>query len=173
MRDRHDIMYDNSSFNGRTWQEYTVNKCKLVFEIVLGILFAGIAVFLLSVPIVNNNIASETARRVKEIELPEATEYIESFSKAGKLVGNGNGMQYLGGILIESELSLEDLESYYSQYAENEWECIVEKQTGKNIRFVEHGTVSLNGDIDGDNFYIVYSWGDGDSIYSELDLRGH
>lgn len=156
-----------------------MSKCKLVFEIILGILFAAIVVFLLSIPIVNNNIASETAREVKEIELPEATEYIESFSKAGKLIGNGNGMQYLGGILIKSELSLEDLESYYSQYAQNEWECIVEKQTGRNIQVVEHGTaslsetVSLNGDIDGDNFYIVYSWGDGDSIYSELDLRGH
>lgn len=37
---------------------------------------------------------------------------IESLSQAGKLTGNGNGMQYFGAILIRSELSLEELETY-------------------------------------------------------------
>lgn len=129
--------------------------------------------FMISVPIVNDSIANKTAKSVREIELPNDTEYIESFSKAGKLTGNGNGMQYLGGILIKSELSLEELQSYYSQYAKNDWEFMVEHQTDSRIAFIEHGTVSLNSDINGDNYYIVYSWGSNDSIYSEFDIRGH
>ena len=82
-------------------------------------------------------------------------------------------MQYIGGILIKSGLSLQELKSYYSQYATNGWECIVEKQTDKQISFIEHGTISFNSDINGDNYYVVYSWGSTNSIFSELDLRGH
>ena len=50
---------------------------------------------------------------------------IESISRAGKLTGNGNGMQYFGAILIRSDLSLEELDAYYSRYRSNEWECLV------------------------------------------------
>ncbi len=150
-----------------------MKKFKLIFGIGIGIFIVAILGFVISIPIVNDRIADKTAESVKKIELPANTEYIEMFSKAGKLIGNGNGMQYLGGILIKSELSLEDLQSYYSQYAKNEWTCIVEKQTKQNLSFVEHEIVSLNADINGDSYYIVYSWGDEDSIYRELDLRGH
>ena len=141
----------------------------------IGIIMA-IIIFIASIQISNDGVAVKTAKGVKAIKLPDSTEYVEMFSEAGKLTGCGNGMQYLGGILIKSELSLEDLQSYYSDYAQNEWECIVERQTDKNIRVVEHGTVSLNTDINSENFYIVYSWGENNSIYSTfstLDIRGH
>ena len=98
-------------------------------------------VFAVSIPIVNNNVACKTAQHIEEIPLPPKTESVETFSAAGKLVGNGNGMQYIGGLVIKSGLPLEDLRSYYSQYAENEWECIVEKQTSQSIQFIEHGNV--------------------------------
>lgn len=129
---------------------------------------------IISIPFVNDFTADRIAKNIQEIELPDSTEYMEMFAKAGKLVGNGNGMQYLGGILIKSELSLQDLQSYYSQYAENEWEYIVAKQTSNELSFIQHGTVSFNSDIDDDSYYVVYSWGDAaGSIYRELDLRGH
>lgn len=150
-----------------------MKKFKIICGITVSVLIFSILGFMISIPIVNNDIANKTATSIKEIELPNNTQYIETFSEAGKLIGNGNGMQYIGGILIKSELSLQDLQLYYSQYAKNDWECIVEKQTNKNILFIEHEKVSLNSDINGDTYYVVYSWGDNDSIYSELDLRGH
>lgn len=150
-----------------------MKKFKIICVITVSVLIFSILGFMISIPIVNNDIANKTATSIKEIELPNNTQYIETFSEAGKLIGNGNGMQYIGGILIKSELSLQDLQLYYSQYAKNDWECIVEKQTNKNISFIEHEKVSLNSDINGDTYYVVYSWGDNDSIYSELDLRGH
>ena len=49
----------------------------------------------------------------------------------------------------------------------------MEKQTDKQISFIEHGTISFNSDINGDNYYVVFSWRSTNSIFSELDLRGH
>jgi len=138
--------------------------------IIIGALWTALLVFMIAVPAVNDRAAAGTAERVLEIELPEATEYIESFSKAGKLVGNGNGMQYLGGILIRSGLTLEALRAYYAQ---SEWECVVERQAGREIPFVEHGTLTLSAKPDGDGYFIVYSWGSAPSLFRELDLRGH
>lgn len=99
-----------------------MKRLKFVFGIIIGILVMAIVGFTVSVPIVNDGIANKTAKSIIRVELPNDTEYIESFSKAGKLIGNGNGMQYLGGILIRSELSLEELQTYYSQYAKNNFE---------------------------------------------------
>ena len=130
-------------------------------------------VFLVSIPIVNDGIAKKTAEKIKDTDIPNTSEYVESFSTAGKLVGNGNGMQYFGGILIKSELSLEELKTYYSQFAQNEWEYIVENQTGRDVQIIEHGILTLSTDIEGDNYFIVYSWGDNDTVIDELDIRGH
>ena len=129
--------------------------------------------FLLSIPIVNDNVAKKTAERIKDTQLPNDSEYVESFSAAGKLVGNGNGMQYLGGILIRSEQSLEALKMYYSQFSQNEWEFIVENQKGRNVSMIEQGTLRLESDAEGDNYFIVYTWGDNDTIFDALDIRGH
>lgn len=62
-----------------------------------------------SVPVYNNYCAYNVEKMLCETPLPEQTELIEAISKAGKLTGNGNGMQYFGAILIKSELSLEEL----------------------------------------------------------------
>lgn len=129
--------------------------------------------FLITVPIVNSNVAKKTAKELVNLPLPENTEYIEDIYKAGKLVGNGNGMQYFGAILIKSELSLEELREYYLGFAEHEWECVVEEQTSTEIKIIEHGSLAFKTDVDGTHYYIVYSWGDNDSIFHEFDIRGH
>ena len=108
-----------------------------------------------------------------EIPLPEETELIESLSQAGKLTGNGNGMQYFGAILIKSELSLEELDAYYSDYRRNEWEYLVEIQKGQSIEVIDHGGLQFSEEIKGSGYYIVYSWGSGDLLLQELDMRGH
>lgn len=128
---------------------------------------------LIAAPIVNDKVAKKTAKELADLPLPADTELMESVYKAGKLVGNGNGMQYFGAILIKSELSLEELQEYYSEFAESEWECIVESQTDTEVRMIEHTRVTFKTDIEGDHYYIVYSWGENHTIFHELDLRGH
>lgn len=144
---------------------------------ILVFLFIGIIVLILGLcilaPIVNNRAAKRAADHLQSLPLPGKTEFVEARSAAGKLTGNGNGMQYFGTILIKSELSQSELETYYGGYAKEEWECIVEKQEDQKIRVIEHGSLHFKSEISGGNFYIVYSWGSNDSIFHELDLRGH
>ncbi|MBQ8278431.1 MAG: hypothetical protein IJZ23_01150 [Roseburia sp.] len=142
---------------------------------VTGIAFAVFLIlFIISIPIVNNYSATVIEKKLSALPLPEQTEYIESVSKAGKMTGNGNGMQYLGAILIESELTLEELDNYYSLYRENEWDCIVEEQIGQEIAFIEHRTLVFDTKLTAEKkYYVIYSWGNGITPFSELDIRGN
>lgn len=146
-----------------------MKKIKLV-----GILAAAVLIgSVISIPLINNHTAYKVEKALCEIPLPEETELIESLSQAGKLTGNGNGMQYFGAILIRSDLSLEELETYYSDYRSNEWEYLVEIQEGQSIEVIEHRALQFSEEINGSGYYIVYSWGSGKSLLEELDIRGH
>ena len=146
-----------------------MKKLKLV-----GILAAVVLIgSVISIPLINNHTAYKVERVLCDIPLPEEAELIESLSQAGKLTGNGNGMQYFGAILIRSELSLEELDAYYSDYRRNEWEYLVEIQKGQSIEVIDHGGLQFSEEIKGSGYYIVYSWGSGDSLLQELDMRGH
>ena len=146
-----------------------MKKIKVVGILAAVVLIGGS----LSIPLINNNIAYKVEKALCEIPLPEETELIESLSQAGKLTGNGNGMQYFGVILIRSELSLEELDAYYSDYRSNEWEYLVETQEGQPIEVIDHRTLQFTEEIKDSGYYIVYSWGSGNSLLEELDIRGH
>jgi len=146
---------------------------KKILITVVVVMVTMVLLLLIAAPIVNDYMAKKTAAKLVDLPLPDNTEYIEDVYRAGKLVGNGNGMQYFGAILIKSELSLEELKEYYLNYAENEWECVVENQEHTDINIIEHAELSFQTDIDGNNYYIVYSWGNNPTIFHELDIRGH
>ncbi len=146
-----------------------MKKFKLVGILAAVVLIGGV----ISIPLINNHTAYKVEKALCEIPLPEETELIESLSQAGKLTGNGNGMQYFGAILIRSELSLEELDAYYSDYRSNEWEYLVETQEGQSVEVIDHGALQFSEEIKGSGYYIVYSWGSGNSLLEELDIRGH
>ena len=146
-----------------------MKKLKLVGMLVAVVLIGGV----ISISFINNNIAYKVEKELCETPLPEKTELIESISRAGKLTGNGNGMQYFGAILIRSDLSLEELDAYYSGYRSNEWECLVETQEGQSIEVIDHETLQFSEEIKDSVYYILYSWGSGNSLLEELDIRGH
>ena len=116
-----------------------MKKLKLVGILVAVVLIGGV----ISISSINNNIAYKVEKELCETPLPEKTELIESISRAGKLTGNGNGMQYFGAILIRSDLSLEELDAYYSGYRSNEWEYLVDIQEGQEIEVVDHSTLQF------------------------------
>ena len=76
---------------------------------------------LIAAPMVNDHKAKKTADKLADLPLPDKTEYIEQAYKAGKLVGNGNGMQYFGAVLIKSELSVEELQEYLPPMMRTAW----------------------------------------------------
>lgn len=142
-------------------------------RIVLTAIFASVILFCILCPIVNNISAKHIIVDIESVPLPQDTQMAEQFSQAGKLVGNGNGMQFFGAILIESELSLEDLDKHYSLYRKSPWDYIVEVQDTQTVDAIEHGTYSFETDVSNGKFYIVYSWGNGISPFQDFDLRGH
>ncbi|MBR1390129.1 MAG: hypothetical protein IJ567_01525 [Lachnospiraceae bacterium] len=146
-----------------------MKKLKLVGILAAVVLIGGS----LLIPLINNYTAYKLEKALCEIPLPKETELIESLSQTGKLTGNGNGMQYFGAILIRSELSLEELNTYYSDYRSSEWDYLVEVQEGQSVEVIEHGTLKFSEGINDSGYYIVYSWGSSNSLLKELDIRGH
>jgi len=145
-----------------------MKKAKLVGICMIVLILA----IFVSVLVYNNYCAHKVEKVLCETPLPEQTELIEAISKTGKLTGNGNGMQYFGAILIRSELSLEELNTYYSDYRSNEWDYLVEVQEGRFVEVIDHGTLQFSEEIKDSGYYIVYSWGNGNSLLKELDIRG-
>ena len=142
---------------------------KVIIPIVIVcILFVG---FIVSIPLVNNNSAKNVEEQLLEVPLPDNTEIVESLSKAGKLTGNGNGMQYYGAILIKSQCSREELSDYYSEKLPN---TLVKEQKTQRIEFIEHENLTFETPItNNDNYYIVYMYGSGKKPFSYLDIRGY
>lgn len=136
----------------------------------MALLLAAVLLLPLISPIINDLCAWRLGREVAGLSLPPETELKEEFSRAGKLNGNGNGMQFLGGILIKSTMTLEELQDYYGTYGD----CyVVESQKTGEVAMVEHGDCFLRTDVSGEGYYLIYVWGEGISPFRELDLRGH
>ena len=83
----------------------------LISFLILIVLFYG------SIYIINNIVAKRMERQLLECELPPNSELIDSASIAGKILGNGNGMQYFGIILIKSEMNENELLQWYNSHA--------------------------------------------------------
>ena len=80
----------------------------IVIILITSIAFIGIILF---INIQNDLIANNTKKELINTQLPNDTKTIDSISVAGKLTGNGNGMQYFGAILIKTDMSKEELEN--------------------------------------------------------------
>ena len=118
---------------------------------------------------VNDAYAARAEKKLKQLPMPQHTEYVESFSKAGKLSGNGNGMQYYCAMLITSELTLQQLQDHYGQYDN----CYVYEQNTAGIDEL-HGSIRFNTDPVPDNAYRVELWGDSPPwFFTDFDIRGH
>lgn len=146
---------------------------KKIKKILLIIFITLLLLFFICIPITNNLIAARVESKIKDIPLPKDTEIIDSISIAGKLTGNGNGMQYFGAILIKSNLDIIELENYYKSYRKNEWSLNIKKQDTTHIDVIDHGEYSFSSRGSLDNCYIIYSWETNKLDILSLDIRGH
>ena len=138
--------------------------------IVLCIIFAVLLLLFLLCPLLNNAFAEKTADTLEAIPLPETTEVTEKISRAGKLTGNGNGMQYFGALLLRSELTLEELQAYYTGVGAD---CTVTAQETQQIEAIENTEVLLSTDVTAGGFYLVYTWRQTGFPLALFDLRGN
>lgn len=147
---------------------------KITGLVIVLLIILSITACAISISFANDYSADKTAKEIKEIPLPENTEFVELISRAGKFTGNGNGMQYFGAMLIKSDLSLAELDEYYSAYRENEWDYVVEVQDSREVECIEHSHIWFSTDVEpSESYYIVYSWGSAVSSLGDFDLRGH
>ena len=155
-----------------------MTKKKRILLILIAIAITLPILGTIGIVLTNNYLAQRIEKELAAYQLPEETVLVDSLSAAGKLVGNGNGMQYMSAILVESELSTDELLAYYGgrfEYIE------VRKQTSADIDFVNAGHCRFDGYIDGKTYYSVICWDDnrrellGDFISGllDLDIRGH
>ena len=82
---------------------------------IVGIVLLLAALFYAAVYIGNNLAAAGLERRLLAAELPGETRIVESRAVAGKMLGNGNGMQWFGILLVQSEQSAQELLAWYAQ----------------------------------------------------------
>ena len=152
------------------------NKARRWIRVTMVFIAVLLLIFAVVVPIINNGIALGVEKDLKALPLPEKTELVESISKAGKLTGNGNGMQYFGAILIKSDLSLEELVAYYQPYRAGQYDCLIAGQADNKILAVQHDDLAFRHSEYGDGYYIVYTWGSAPNWirdWLDTDMRGH
>ena len=157
-------------------QEKHKNRLRLWIRVTMVFIAAVLLLFSVVIPIANNAVALGVEKNLKQIPLPEKTLLVESISKAGKLVGNGNGMQYFGAILIKSDLSKEELDKHYRAYGAGPFDYLVASQSGSDILVVEHGDLAFRHTDYGAEYYIVYTWGKAPAWiqdWLDTDMRGH
>ncbi len=151
---------------------------KKIFKYIIVIfLLLLIPVALLFVPIGNNIILKMHTNELKHFQLNASYEILAADNKCGKLVGNGNGMQYFSALLIHSK---EDL-----IWENNHWEGIflIEVNASSFYDFInEYGYGDYCKDIkkklkeisNTKNYYVLYSFKNAplNSIWNN-DLRAH
>lgn len=154
---------------------------KLVKRILVILLIVVVTLPIVSyigIVITNNVIANNIEKDLIAYELPPNTKLVDSVSVAAKLTGSGNGMQYMGAILVESILSEEELKEHYSSsfdYIE------VSQQETPKLDFIQ--SVYFNADIESEDktYYSIICWDDnrremfGDLLCEllDFDIRGH
>ncbi len=152
---------------------------KKLSKIIIPILILLPIVFYISIIIANNHIADKVEKELKAYQLPTDTALVESLSVAGKLTGSGNRMQYMGAILITSDLSRQEILEYY----QNEFKYVeVQEQTSPTIESIRPNSANFNRfDFESNQtYYSVICWGSSsdyaNDFFSEIldfDLRGH
>ena len=131
---------------------------------------------------VNNHIAKGMERQLLECPIPPNSEMLDSTSIAGKMQGNGNGMQWFGIILIKSEMNEDELSKWYNSRVNTEGadeEIYVIKQEAPEI--FEYGNYRFKNYSGEDHCYQIQFFknipvGFESSIWEEFlnnDLRGH
>ncbi len=146
------------------------------------VVFLLIALLPGTVCLANNHIAASLERRLLDVPLPQGTQLIESRAIAGKMMGNGNGMQWFGVLLIRSDLDAAALREWYGDQVSldaHKEEVYVSRQETPGI--FGYGAPRFRKDSDYDGCYRVVLFrsvaAGAESSFWEailnMDLRGH
>lgn len=144
---------------------------------VLVLILSGLLLLMLggctTIVLQNDAAARSVADRLSALPLPPGAQRVAVASKAGKLVGNGNGIQYVGAMLIRSAAEPATVVSFYEGQPEVGSDIAVTRsvELGASDSAVVGDLVGASGRSDE---YVVYAWGSPPSwFHADVDLRGH
>lgn len=152
---------------------------KKLFKFIAPIIIALPIVLYIALVITNDGIARRIEKDLSKFIPPTNTVLVDSISIAGKLTGNGNGMQYMGSILVTSDLSKEELFEYYSQHFDD---IEVREQETEVLDFINTRNYSFKLFSDPNaTYYSITCWdanrggqfNDFITQLLDLDIRGH
>lgn len=89
---------------------------RVILPIVISSILIIILPFKIS-PLYNNWCLDRFASQLLSLPLPEETKLLEDIKQCGKLSGNGNGMDFLTILIIQSDNNLKELELYYNGFS--------------------------------------------------------
>ena len=148
---------------------FTVIVVLLIFAIV-GVAVAGI--------VVDEMTSKDLQAKLNSIAAPANSSVADSISKTGKIHHTG-ALEYYGAILVQSQQNLGQLRSYYNanKPAElnNIYVCALADYSSDpnlgdsfppELRFSHH-------DAAPQNYYIVYTWGEGQMPFPMFDYRSY
>lgn len=152
---------------------------KKLFKIIIPIVLLLPIILYIAIAVTNNCIADKIEKDLIKYDLPENTVLFDSISAAGKLVGSGNGMQYMGSILVSSDLTEQEISKYYNKqfdYIEvrrQETEALDFIMANKHFKRLKDTTVNT--------YYSVTCWDENTTenlndfiiFLLNLDLRAH
>ena len=152
-------------------------KAKLALTAFLIVVIA----FYPTIHVVNNSIAQGLENQLLNCELPPHSELIDSASVAGKMLDNGNGMQWFGFILIRSGMSEDMLLEWYNNHLcveKNDMIYVIKQETPY---IFEDKDYQFKSYTDGNSLYQIQLYrntpvGTEPSIWESIlnfDLRGH
>ena len=156
-----------------------MQKAALVLAIII-VIVACLIIVLTS----NDRTLNKFSNQLFNMLLPEKTTLIEKHNICGKLNGNGNGMDFLACILIETDLDIYQLKDYYEnikfENAKKNHGFSVEVHVVKVLNnelqteYLEHGSIvfsRINDNSDFEKYFAIFIY---DGGYSSIfDIRGH
>lgn len=148
----------------------------------LGLVF--LISLIVSIPIYHNIKLNEFASQLENIKYPGNVEVIESKKTCGKLVGNGNSMDYFACVLVRCQDKQEVLEnllfqSDIVQVGNKDKACEYREVVPVNgcvleSKYLQHGTIefeTLANKIEHQEYYALIIFDGGYDAF--WDLRGH
>lgn len=128
-----------------------------------------------SVTLVNDAGARDLEKQLLSLPAPEDGEVVESLSQAGKVAGNGNGMQYVGALLVRSDRGIGAVSGHYATVSEGiDLDVTVVTSAGIASQGLHGADDFLSHPRPGGDLYVVYAFGDGPGgFFESVDLRGH
>ena len=148
------------------------NTCRRIIRILMVLIGAVLLLVGLVIPMVNNGIALGLEKELRGLPLPEHTSLADSLSAAGRYDGSAESVRYFGAVLLQSNQTLEELQTYYAAAAPG---SVLAVQAGQTVTCVGAGELAFRTEPAGEGYYILYTLDRTSHIgqgWLNLDIRG-